>query len=124
MKKSKTINVLGFITMFVLIFFVATTVFDLTITYVAYLKFQDNFILYELNPLVNWGLNKGIPYWYNPVVYLTFFLITLYAQSYLKLKEKKVGWTITYTALTCILIIYSAFHLLGGGSWLYSGDLI
>ena len=120
MNKSKNeINFepITFITCFVLFFFIVTSIFDISVTITMMLEHQDIFLQQELNPLFVWSRTHNIPLILDPSIWINFATGLFYLQSYFNRKISK-RWKMTYLVLTCVLIVFSATHLMGGYSWL------
>jgi len=118
--KQETISFETLIFLFVLFFFMATTIFDITVTLTMF-SINPIFMNYEANDFFMWGINKNIPMPLNPTLLIHYGLFITYIQSYLKRKISE-RWRIAFCSLTCSLIALSGVHLIGGASWLYSNQ--
>ena len=114
------ISAISSLSFLIVAMFFGSSMFDASITYYNYAT-DSRFMEKEANYLIGWGIERGIPFWFNPAIIVNFLFIPIF----LYLKEKYVvnptGWRKNgFEFMMFIMVMATAGHIWGGMSWLWN----
>lgn len=107
------------LTAFIVVLYIVSAVYDLTVTLTVYNLAPKVFLNYEANKIFLNTIKEGRPFYLSPTIWLDMLIPLIYIFSYELFDLKKTKFTFfLFFGITCGIVMLSIMHFQGGSSWL------